>query len=255
MTAQARTEAQLQVTATGAVSFELYGQNTVAGADAATISVNVSSSGNLTELAAAINDKTGKTGITAKLHDAKDAITLTNSDGYDIALRGKTGSSATVDVAAIDETGASGTVTTIASGVADEANVAGRVLFESGKSFSVEDTGTGLGSSGSKLSSVGKVDISTQSGSNDAISVLDNALSFIDDLRADLGAVQNRFTSTINNLQTTSENISDARSRIQDTDFAKETGNLSRGQILQQAGIAMLAQANQSQQSVLKLLG
>ena len=69
-----------------------------------------------------------------------------------------------------------------------------------------------------------------------------------------MGAVQNRFTSTIANLSTTSENLSASRSRIQDTDYAKETVELTRTQILQQAGTAMLAQANQSQQSVLKLL-
>ncbi|MDZ7621054.1 MAG: flagellin [Candidatus Competibacteraceae bacterium] len=130
--------------------------------------------------------------------------------------------------------------------------------FEAGKSFSVVATNTNVVASGasgqSTLSKVSDINISTQRGSNDAISVLDKALSFVNDLRADLGAVQNRFSSTINNLQTTSENISDARARIQDADFAKETANLSRGQILQQAGIAMLAQANQSQQGVLQLL-
>jgi flagellin len=107
----------------------------------------------------------------------------------------------------------------------------------------------------SELNSVADINISTQVGANDAISVIDKALAFVDEQRADFGAVQNRFASTINNLQTTSENISDARSRIQDADFAKESANLSRSQILQQAGTAMLAQANQSQQGVLQLLG
>jgi flagellin len=141
------------------------------------------------------------------------------------------------------------------------------VTFESGRSFSVSAsgtnvlgsaTGTSAAASGigtSKLNTVADVNISSQIGANDAISVIDNALAFVDDLRAEFGALQNRFASTINNLQTTAENISDARSRIQDADFAQETGNLSRAQILQQAGTAMLAQANQSQQSVLQLLG
>ena len=86
------------------------------------------------------------------------------------------------------------------------------------------------------------------------MSVLDKALAFIDDLRADLGAVQNRFSSTISNLQNVAENVTGARSRIQDTDFAAETANMSKSQILQQAGIAMLSQANQSQQNVMSLL-
>jgi len=91
-------------------------------------------------------------------------------------------------------------------------------------------------------------------GARGAIDAIDNAIKSIDTSRAKLGAVQNRFTTTISNLQSSIENQSAARSRITDTDFAMETANLSRNQILQQAGTAMLAQANQSTQSVLKLL-
>jgi len=106
----------------------------------------------------------------------------------------------------------------------------------------------------SAMSSVAAIDISSQGGSNSALSVLDKALASVSGQRASLGAVQNRFQSTISNLQTVSENLSAARSRIEDADFAKETAAMSRGQILQQAGLAMLAQANQSQQGVLSLL-
>ncbi|MDD2802281.1 MAG: flagellin [Methylobacter sp.] len=91
-------------------------------------------------------------------------------------------------------------------------------------------------------------------GASDAINALDNAIAAIDTSRASLGAIQNRFTTTIGNLQSSIENQSAARSRITDTDFAAETASLSRNQILQQAGTAMLAQANQSGQSVLSLL-
>ncbi|CCE22448.1 Lateral flagellin [Methylotuvimicrobium alcaliphilum 20Z] len=87
-----------------------------------------------------------------------------------------------------------------------------------------------------------------------AISAIDNAIKSIDTSRAELGAIQNRFTTTIANLQSSIENQSAARSRIIDADFAAETAALSRNQILQQAGTAMLAQANQSKQSVLQLL-
>jgi flagellin len=250
VTARASTDALLTVSTSGAVEFQLKGQNTAAS----TIAVNVSSTTDLTGLAAAINDKAGTTGVTAKLKDDKTAITLENADGYDIQVVATTASSATFKLAGLATDGVTaigGAVTT--SGTASTGTVAGKVTFESGKSFSVSTTNN-LGGGASTLSDVGSINISTQTGSNDAISVLDKALSFIDDLRADLGAVQNRFESTINNQQTTAENISDARSRIQDADFAKETGNLSRGQILQQAGIAMLAQANQSQQGVLQLL-
>jgi flagellin len=87
-----------------------------------------------------------------------------------------------------------------------------------------------------------------------AISAIDNALKEVNDIRANLGAVQSRFQSTINNLQVSIENLSASRSRIRDADFAQETAALSRAQILQQAGIAMLAQANAAPQNVLSLL-
>ena len=84
--------------------------------------------------------------------------------------------------------------------------------------------------------------------------IVDKALTAVNSARADLGAVQNRFTSVVANLQTSSENLAASRSRIRDTDFAKETAELTRTQILQQAGTAMLAQANQVPQNVLSLL-
>ena len=91
-------------------------------------------------------------------------------------------------------------------------------------------------------------------GANDAIRVVDSALTAANNLRADLGAIQNRFTQTINSLQTASENLSAARSRIIDADFAAETAALTRAQILQQAGVAILSQANAVPQNVLSLL-
>ncbi|CAQ45799.1 TPA: flagellin [Stenotrophomonas maltophilia] len=99
-----------------------------------------------------------------------------------------------------------------------------------------------------------KIDVSTVKGAQQAMEVVDKALGAINSTRADLGAVQNRFTSVVANLQTSSENLSASRSRIKDTDFAKETAELTRTQILQQAGTAMLAQANQVPQGVLSLL-
>jgi len=104
------------------------------------------------------------------------------------------------------------------------------------------------------LSQVATIDISSVLGANNALQVIDSALSTVTSIRAKLGALQNRFSNTISNLQTTSENLSASRSRIQDTDFAVETANLTRTQILQQAGTAILAQANALPQSVLSLL-
>ncbi|MEN4954090.1 flagellin [Stenotrophomonas sp. SI-NJAU-1] len=101
---------------------------------------------------------------------------------------------------------------------------------------------------------VQKLDVSTVLGAQQSLEVVDKALGAINSTRADLGAIQNRFTSVVANLQTSSENLSSSRSRIKDTDFAKETAELTRTQILQQAGTAMLAQANQVPQGVLSLL-
>jgi flagellin len=98
------------------------------------------------------------------------------------------------------------------------------------------------------------VDISTAAGADTALGLLDTALQTINDDRASMGAIQNRFGSVVASLQTSSENLSAARSRIQDTDFAAETAKLTRGQILQQAGTAILAQANSLPNGVLALL-
>lgn len=102
--------------------------------------------------------------------------------------------------------------------------------------------------------SVKEIDISDAVGAQAAVLVIDDAIKQIDSQRADLGAVQNRFDNTIANLTNISENVSAARGRIQDTDFAAETANLSKNQILQQAGTAILAQAKQLPQAVLSLL-
>jgi flagellin len=99
------------------------------------------------------------------------------------------------------------------------------------------------------------IDISTAVGSSDALAIIDNALSEINNSRADLGALQNRFSHTINNLSNIQENVSASRSRIQDTDFAVETAQMTKNQILQQAGTSILSQANQLPQAALSLIG
>jgi len=115
-------------------------------------------------------------------------------------------------------------------------------------------TDAGLTALGNTTTTIDSVDVSTRLGATIAITSIDSALSEIDEMRGEMGAVQNRFESTISNLQNVSENISAARSRIVDADFAAETASLTKSQILQQAGIAMLAQANQLPQAVLSLL-
>ncbi|WP_350999835.1 flagellin [Shewanella sp. TB7-MNA-CIBAN-0143] len=114
---------------------------------------------------------------------------------------------------------------------------------------------TTAAASAATLSSIKNVDISNQIGAQSAIAVIDGAIEMIDSNRADLGAVQNRMDFTINNLGNIQNNVSDARSRIQDVDFASESAQLSKQQILSQASSAMLAQANQLPQVALSLLG
>jgi flagellin len=103
-------------------------------------------------------------------------------------------------------------------------------------------------------SSIITIDLSTAAGAQKAIDTIDSALEQINSTRGDLGAVSNRLDFTVNNLSNVAENVSAARSQIQDADFAAESANLSRAQVLQQAGTAMLAQANASSQNVLSLL-
>lgn len=114
--------------------------------------------------------------------------------------------------------------------------------------------GAGGGTSTQSTTRVSDIDISSVQGSQSALEIIDAAIGQIDSQRADLGAIQNRLESTISNLSSIGENVSAARGRIMDTDFAAETANLTKNQILQQAGTAMLAQANSLPQGVLSLL-
>ncbi|MNE59615.1 A-type flagellin [compost metagenome] len=134
----------------------------------------------------------------------------------------------------------------------------GNVSMSATGGFSITGAGTDIilaADLSSKQTTVSSLNISTASGAQDAIAVIDGALAQIDEVRSGLGAAQNRFDNTISNLQSVQENVSAARGRIQDTDYAAETANLSKNQILQQAGTAILAQANQLPQAVLSLLG
>ncbi|MDI3490880.1 MAG: flagellin [Thauera sp.] len=276
--ATARTTATLSdISTKGVISFKLNTDD-----DSANISANISDPKNLTNLADAINSQTSKTGVTAKLSVEKDAIELVAEDGRDIKIAdfnnssvdGTTVTSATMKVQGGIGDDKSGYATVLkdtndtngADTDTDSTTIGGNVELKSaGGYFSVSsnkaDDEGGLFSGAvdelqaGDLKSVNKIDISTVSGATDALDVIDGALSRINSIRADLGAVQNRFESTIANLNTSTENLSAARSRIRDTDFAAETANLTRSQILQQAGTAMLAQANALPNNVLSLLG
>ena len=156
-------------------------------------------------------------------------------------------------------------INTASTGVTASKNDDGTLTLSSDEDFTVADgaAGTGLAALGltagsntavTQETTVSNLDISSVEGSQIAVQVLDGAMQQIDSERAKLGAVQNRFDSTVSNLQNIAENASSARSRIQDADFAAETAELAKQQTLQQASTAILAQANQLPSAVLSLL-
>ena len=141
------------------------------------------------------------------------------------------------------------------NGTADD-NGDGTFTINAGEAIVIagaDATTLGL-SSAAVAGDLSATNVTSVANSNSTIRSIDSALTTVSDLRSSFGAIQNRFESTITNLQTTSENLSASRSRIQDADFAAETAKLTRAQILQQAGISILAQANSAPQSVLALL-
>ncbi|MAY40944.1 MULTISPECIES: flagellin [unclassified Neptuniibacter] len=199
------------------------GQVTINGISLGEYDTTVDYDGNDTageesDLVAWINTYTNETGVTASLDSANgitDALKLTSVDGSDISISYKDGDEAAMETI-----------------------------------LGLNETNAAVGAGGS----VSSIDISSARGAQEAIGIIDSALEQINSTRGDLGAVNNRLDFTVNNLSNVSENVAAARSRIEDADFAAESAALSRAQVLQQAGTAMLAQANAAPQQVLSLL-
>ena len=258
VTATARTEVNLTFDTVGSYSLTLRSDNGAAQAVSFAVTATGTSDG-LGAAVAAINDQSSKTGVTAALNAGGTAVVLTNASGNDITVADTAVQNAgIVTVNKIDGAGTLGgtSVALAADTTADNATVVGYITLDSDKSFSADvDTSNVLSSDASStLNKVSELDVTTFAKATDALKTVDSALAFISGERAKLGALQSRFETTISNLQVTSENLSASRSRIVDADFAQETANLSRAQILQQAGTAMVAQANQLPQGVLALL-
>mgnify|MGYP000116908182 FL=1 len=192
----------------------------------------------------------------------------TTGDIYAVGTDGKN-YKATIDkttgdvtnIAAAETTGLTDTsaTTTVGEEVTATGDTTGLKSYDGGKSYVIQE-GTGADAKYFKATadSTGKVtkgaEMSTTPKTADPLATLDKALSQVDQPRSSLGAVQNRFDSVINNLNSTVNNLSASQSRIQDADYATEVSNMSRANILQQAGTSVLAQANQSTQNVLSLL-
>ena len=261
VTAVARNVSELKFGATGSFSLAVKGDNSTA----ANVTFNVSAANTpagLSDAMKAINDSASQTGITAKLNSNNDGLVLTNESGKDINIANGSGSAGSITLASQDASSSlsSDTLTfTAATTAATGVTVASRgtVEYSSDKGYTVGGTGdtmTTATATASTQKAVNTIDVSTAEGATRALKVIDSALAAVNGQRASFGALQSRFETTIANLNTSSENMSASRGRIQDADFASETANLSRAQILQQAGTAMVAQANQIPQGVLSLL-
>jgi len=197
------------------------------------------------DIAAAFNAVSSTSGVTATADGTTGAVTLTAADGRDILL-------GTAYTAA--NSGFVGSATVPKQGTVNLSSK-GADLVIGGAASGPDKAGLTAGTTAATLAkSISQIDVTSAENARSALDAIDGALATVNSSRASLGAIQNRFTSVVTSLQTTSENLSASRSRIQDADFAAETANLSRSQILQQAGTAMVAQANQLPQSVLSLL-
>jgi flagellin len=250
-----------QTGVSAAASTEKLGVEITAAASTGTITINGVATASITTTASAASDRaavvsainliSNRTGVVATDLGgitANNSIKLTAADGRNVIITTSFTASTTTSIAA--------------------GTTYGTVNLTSSKAFTLEQgqsttangvyaslgmyAGTyGTGRNGQSLTSI---NVSTVAGANAAIIAVDNAITSLNNSRANLGSVLNRFSSTVANLGVASENISAAQSRIRDTDFAKETAKLSRGQILQQAGVAMLAQANALPNTILALL-
>ncbi|NNG22592.1 flagellin N-terminal helical domain-containing protein [Telluria aromaticivorans] len=257
VTASAKTESLVMATANKSFSFELTSDNSTAVT--VSFSVGAADSNGYAAAVSAFNAQSAKTGVTASYDADNGGLKLTNAQGNDIKLK-NTSADAAADatMGTYGPTGAPVAAPAATEG-ADGATAVGRLVLDSEKSFSVTDASgfnlDGGGTTGSsELKSVANLDVSTFEGAQLAIKVADAALGAVNGQRAEYGALQSRFESAISNLSSTTENLSASRSRIVDTDFAAETAKMTRGQILQQAGTSMLAQANSLPNGVLSLL-
>ena len=200
-----------------------------------------------TNIAAAINAVSAASGVSATA-DATGFVTLTAVDGRDIAIT-LAGTATLADTGLVTGATTHGTISLSATSPTTAVSIvvggtAPALAGLTATTYAGSVTGT----------AISNVDVTSVANANATLSSVDSALSQVDSIRAALGAYQNRFQSAINSIQTTSENLTASRSRIQDADFAAETANLTKAQILQQAGTAMVAQANSAPQNVLSLL-
>jgi flagellin len=263
LTATADTTVQFNLAAT-AVAATVADYDLTINSVAIYSSYDATANGALTadQMVSAINANSATTGVTASYDSSNTRVTLSASDGRNIAITQGNTVTANQGLGAIEGTNNSSNVTTGSMAAGAGASVSntyvGSIRLSSAESITVGGTAARIGFTATSYalgnSALNSASVTTVANANTTISRVDAALTSVSTLRSTFGAIQNRFESTIANLQATSENLTASRSRIQDTDFAAETASLTRAQILQQAGVAMLAQANALPQQVLTLI-
>jgi flagellin len=223
----------------GQAASNLFTDSTIGTAGALTFAQVADSTGTVTSAAISVT-----TGTLAATTSVKDTVNALNADTAFRTAFTASIDSTTGQMKVTAKSGNGSAVTVAGDGAMGlAANATGTAEATSGGGFSANDLG------------VNAVDLKSQTDANTAIGLIDAAIKTVSTSRANLGALQNRFEHTINNLNVTAENLTASESRIRDTDMAMEMTNFSRTQILSQAGTSMLAQANQASQSILKLLG
>ncbi len=259
--AEAKTYAILAANTTSAT-----GSFTIGGGGTTTSTGNFTwSNTDVTEAVKAINAISQYTGVTAQSFNSGTQVLLLDADGDDITIDNDTTATATTVTAALHDgsavrAGAAGGVITLAASTGNHATrVSGTLELYSNDSFQVTMGGTaGAGyfaaSTVASLNATSAIDLKTQNGASSAIRVIDGAIEKVSSMRAELGAIENRLSHTISNLMNVSEQTSNSRSLLQDANFAVESSNLSKAQVLMQAATAMLAQANARPQLALQLL-
>jgi len=223
---------------------------------------NAVSGGALTadDVVAAINANSAGSGVTAAYDSSNTRITLTASDGRDVTVVQGNVTNANQGLGVIEGTNNTLNTATLATGAGATTTetYVGSIRLTAAQGITVGGTVARIGFAATSYalgnSALNSASVTTVAGANTTIGRIDAALTSVGDLRSTFGAIQNRFESTIANLTAITENLSASRSRIQDADFAAETAALTRAQILQQAGTAILAQANAAPQTVLALL-
>ena len=240
----------IAATAAGASTATAANDVVINGVDIGVIGAGATAVDRGTQTAAAINAKSAQTGVTATA-DTAGIVSLSAADGRNITVVTTANGGARTGLNA--GTSSAGTTTTSQLTLSSSGS-AGITLGGAAGLTATGQTAGYTAATATAGAGVSSLDLTTAAGAQAALTTLDSALANVNSSRASLGAYQNRFSSVVTSLQTTSENLSASRSRIQDTDFAKETASLTRGQILQQAGTAMLAQANSLPNGVLALL-